>query len=77
MKIHRTPILEKHLQCYTAVHQSHYSVQSIAKIVIQFEVLTERNIEKQGIYSNSNFKRRKAGWQVRVKVKMPWDKKII
>lgn len=53
------------------------SVQSIAKIVIQFEVLTERNIEKQGIYSNSNFKRRKAGWQVRVKVKMPWDKKII
>ena len=53
------------------------SVQSIAKIVIQFEVLTERNIEKQGIYSNSNFKRRKAGWQVRVKIKMPWDKKII
>lgn len=53
------------------------SVQSIAKIVIQFEVLTERNIEKQGIYSNSNFKRRKAGWQVRVKIKMPWDKKIM
>ena len=54
------------------------SVQSIAKIVIQFEVLTERNIEKnKGFTANSNFKRRKAGWQVRVKVKMPWDKKII
>ena len=60
MKIHRTPILEKHSQCYTAVHQSHYSVQSIAKIVIQFEVLTERNIEKQGIYSKFKFQEAKS-----------------
>lgn len=36
------------------------SVQSIAKIVIQFEVLTERNIEKQGIYSKFKFQKVKS-----------------
>ena len=36
------------------------SVQSIAKIVIEFEVLTERNIEKQGIYSKFKFQEAKS-----------------
>lgn len=36
------------------------SVQSIAKIVIQFEVLTERNIEKQGIYSKFKIQKAKS-----------------
>lgn len=36
------------------------SVQSIAKIVIEFEVLTERNIEKQGIYSKFKFQKAKS-----------------